>query len=127
MLRSIWSIRVLVLSGALAVSGLLIGTARAADPTHLQQLTNTRSCVGCDLSGADLAGWTLSKSNLGGSDLSGASLYKANLAEANLTGANLQDSDLSGANLLAAIGADLTGATTNAETTCPNAQKGPCR
>lgn len=127
MSKSIWSTRVLVLFGGLALSGVLLGTARAADPSALQQLTSTRSCVGCDLSDANLAGWTLPKSNLGGSNLSGASLYKANLAQANLTSANLQDADLSGANLLAAVGADFTGATTNTETTCPNAKKGPCQ
>ncbi len=118
---------VCVVAGGIVLSGLFLGTAGAADPTHLQVLINTRSCVNCDLSGANLAGFTLTNSHLGGSDFSGASLYKANLTQADLTGANLQDADLSGANLMAARGADLAGATTNADTTCPNAKKGPCQ
>lgn len=119
--------RGLLLAGVLSVSGLLLGTAQASDPSHLARLMNTRSCVGCDLSGANLAGWTLPKTDLSGANLSGATLYKATLSQANLTGANLTDCDLSGANLLGALGADLAGAKTNAGTTCPNAKAGPCK
>lgn len=119
--------RVWCVVGGVALTGALLGTARASDPSHLQRLIATRNCVGCDLSGENLAGFTLKGSNLGNSNLTGANLYKASLVQANLTGTVLANADLSGANLLAAIGANLSGATTNAETTCPNAKKGPCQ
>jgi uncharacterized protein YjbI with pentapeptide repeats len=89
----------------------------------IDRLKATKSCVDCNLNGADLAsadlsGANLSSSyligaNLSGADLSGASLtharlHNANLANANLTRANLTFwADLSGANL---TGANLTGA-----------------
>ena len=128
MSRSMWrSTRVLLASGVLGLSGLLAGTALASDPSHVASLMKTRSCANCDLSGADLSGWTLPKTDLHGANLSGAKLYKATLTEANLTGANLTNCDLTGANLLKAEGADLANAKTDARTTCPNAKAGPCK
>jgi uncharacterized protein YjbI with pentapeptide repeats len=89
----------------------------------LDRLKATKSCIDCNLNGADLAsadlrGANLSSSyligaNLSGADLSGATmahvrLNSANLTHANLTRANLTFwADLSGANL---TGANLTGA-----------------
>lgn len=91
--------------------------------TDLDRLKATKSCIDCNLNGADLAsadlrGANLSSSymigaNLSGADLSGATmvhvrLNTANLANANLTRANLTFwADLSGTNL---TGANLTGA-----------------
>lgn len=89
----------------------------------LDRLKATKSCVDCNLNGADLAsadlsgvnlsssyliGANLSGANLTGASLAHARLNNANLANANLTKANLTFwADLSGANL---IGANLTGA-----------------
>lgn len=121
------SAQVLVFFSVLAVSGMLIAATSASDPAHVKQLTDTRNCVGCDLSGANLAGWTLPKANLTGANLTGASLYKAQLPQANLDGAELADADLTGANLLGAHQANLRGAKTDASTICPNGKAGPCR
>lgn len=128
MVLSMWRTkRVVILSVLVSMSGLLMGTAQASDPTHLDQLTKTRSCVGCDLSGANLAGWVLPKTDLTGANLTGASLYKAQLSQATLDGAVLVDADLTGANLLGARNANLSGAKTDARTTCPNGKAGPCQ
>ena len=56
--------------------------------------------MGCQLSGADLAGTFLAYTNLTGADLTGANLYQAYLKEANLTGADLTGANLYGANLV---------------------------
>lgn len=126
--RAAWrNERILVLSGLMSISSVFLGSAQASDPTHVAKLTNTRSCVNCDLSNEDLKGWTLPKSDLSGAILTGANLYKANLAGADLTGANLVNANLSGANLKGAVGADLSGATTDAKTTCPSGVAGPCK
>lgn len=127
MVLSMWRTkRVLILSVVVSLSGLLMGTAQASDPTHLSRLMNTRSCVNCDLSGANLSGWTLAKTDLSGTDLTGAKMYKATLTDANLTGANFQDCDLTGANLKGATGAALLSAKTYQSTTCPDGYPGPC-
>jgi uncharacterized protein YjbI with pentapeptide repeats len=127
MTRSTWRVnRVVFMCGLLLVSGLLLGSARASDPTHLARLIKTRSCAGCDLSGADLSGFGLPKSDLSGANLTGAKLYKATLTNANLTDANLTGADLTGANLSGATGAVLSVAKTTATTTCPEGYAGPC-
>jgi hypothetical protein len=72
--------------------------AGAADPDKIKQLIDTKSCVNCDLSEADLHGQNLFEAMLSG----------ANLRDSNLTGANLTSADLSGARL---AGAKLEGAT----------------
>jgi uncharacterized protein YjbI with pentapeptide repeats len=100
---------------------------RAEDLEDTQQLITTKTCQGCDLSGAglvyanlsgaqinqsNLTQINLSRANLSGSNLSGSNLSGAVLFNANLTGANLSGADLSGADLRGAVlsGANLTGA-----------------
>jgi uncharacterized protein YjbI with pentapeptide repeats len=70
------------------------------------------TCVGADLSNADLAKGTLTKANFTQADLSNADLYSANLTGANLQGADLSGADLARATLTHARlqGANLTGA-----------------
>ncbi len=120
--------RVLFMSGVLLVSGLLLGTVRAQDPTTpFEQLKKTGSCANCDLAEAKLGGWQIPKANLSGANLSGAMLYKADLTEANLTSANLTNADLTGANLTGAVGAKLDLAITTERTICPDGAAGPCK
>ena len=71
------------------------------------QLLQTRSCVGCNLSSANLSGLDLSGVNLTGADLS-----NARLEATNLTGANLSQSTLLGVDLTQTklIGSNLRGA-----------------
>jgi len=74
---------------------------------NFQQLVETNSCPGCDLSGAVFNRLNLSGANLEGANLAGTQLYLTNLSGANLSRANLQGAALGGADL---AGADLTGA-----------------
>lgn len=69
---------------------------------QVQQLQETRQCLGCNLSKVDLAG-----ADLQGADLRSTDFQGANLANAKLQSANLEWADLRGVNL---SGADLTGA-----------------
>ncbi|MFM7570208.1 MAG: pentapeptide repeat-containing protein, partial [Betaproteobacteria bacterium] len=89
----------------LLVAGLILtsAAANAFDPGHVERLRATGSCEKCDLSKAQLRGWT----NLVGANLNGANLWAAFLADANLTGASLNAANLTRANL---IGANLSGA-----------------
>ncbi|MBE9040432.1 pentapeptide repeat-containing protein [Oscillatoriales cyanobacterium LEGE 11467] len=89
----------------------------AENVEHTQQLLSTKSCPGCDLSGAglvfaQLAGANLARSNLVRANLSQADLTGADLSQANLVGASLSNANLGGANLMGAslVGADLRGA-----------------
>lgn len=92
--------------------------ALAWDEAAVTQVKETKNCVGCDLSGADLRWANVYAAELGGapnlvnSVLDEANLSGANLYGANLEGASLRDADLSGANLswTSLVGADLTGA-----------------
>ncbi|NJN87405.1 MAG: pentapeptide repeat-containing protein [Leptolyngbyaceae cyanobacterium SL_7_1] len=84
-----------------------------ADPVN--QLLETRTCVRCDLTGADLSNADLAGVNLEGATLAGANLSGANLEGSYLVGANLENATLTGANLKGArliavrlIGADLS-------------------
>ncbi|MEO1003203.1 MAG: pentapeptide repeat-containing protein [Cyanobacteria bacterium J06638_7] len=79
--------------------------ARGAEALIL--LLEQRSCLGCDLAGADLV-----HAQLADADLSGARLQRANLGQARLDGARLSGADLSFTTLLGASlrGADLRGA-----------------
>jgi uncharacterized protein YjbI with pentapeptide repeats len=79
--------------------------AFAANPEHVQQLLQTRECMRCDLSGADLSN----------AHLIGADLREANLVGANLQGSNLEGADLTGANLsnTVLVGTFLTNASLN--------------
>ena len=94
---------------------------RSAVQQNVQRLLKTKTCPGCDLSGANLNQCKLENANLEGAnlagaqlslaDLSGANLRKANLQKANLSGADLGHTDLEGANLTGAV---LEGAAFNA-------------
>jgi len=91
-------------AAAFAAAILYSGPAAAFSETDLNKLTETHSCVGCDLSGADLFGVDLSRAvlsdaNLRGADLTGAIFYFAIIQGADLTGANLTRADLYGADL----------------------------
>lgn len=119
--------KILLLSGLLMASGLFLGTAQASDPADVARLKANRSCPLCDLSGEDLSGAQLSKADLSGANLTTAKLYKANLTGATLKDATLVGADLSGANLTGAIDLNLTGATTDAKTTCVDGTAGPCK
>jgi uncharacterized protein YjbI with pentapeptide repeats len=79
--------------------------AQAANPDHVKQLLQTKSCPGCDLSEANL-----SDKDLQGANLSGADLHSANLSRSNLTQADLSDAKMHHANLTKAnlTDADLT-------------------
>ena len=100
----------------------LSGELFAYKKSDLKKLRDTKKCIKCDLSGANLQFTNLSGANLQFTNLSGANLNKANLnkailSETNLNKANLRRSDLTGADLTGAnlnkaklTGADLTGA-----------------
>ena len=111
-------------------------------PLERTQLLTTGSCDRCDLSEEDFTGKDLKGASLAGANLTGATFYKAvvtngNFGDADLTKALLQYADLTnanfggakldGANLTGAKGANLVGAVTTANTTCPDGQSGPCR
>lgn len=114
----------LMLVGALSSVGLL--AARTDDPENVKRLKETRQCEGCSFQDANLPALNAELAVLRKADFRGAILYKANFRSADLTGASFGGADLSGADLRNAKGANLTGATTNAETTCPNGAAGPC-
>ena|SRR6266545_3735409 len=102
----------------------------------------------CDLAGVVLDNGFLRRADLTGANLTGASLANADLFTATLVAATAADIRLDGAKLTAvdATGADLTraslrgavlfeatladalldGAITDATTTCPTGQEGPC-
>ena len=100
----------------------LSGELFAYKKSDLKKLRDTKKCIKCDLSGANLQYTNLSetnlnKANLRRSDLTGADLTGANLNKAKLTGADLTGAILGGAILKDSIlswaklvDADLTGA-----------------
>ena len=65
------------------------GQIEAFDPAHLEQLLATKSCPGCDLSGANLSNKDLRKANLEKANLQGVKLSFTKFDEANLKGVNL--------------------------------------
>lgn len=81
--------------------------AQAANPDHITHLLEQRSCIDCNLQGADL-----SHADLRGVDLTRANLRKANLRGANMMAVILKQADLRGANLSGAntLVVDVTGA-----------------
>jgi uncharacterized protein YjbI with pentapeptide repeats len=86
-----------------------------------------------DLSSARLIEVNLERADLFKAVLTAANLAQANLAGAKLTNASLSGADLTGASLSGAVlinatltGAKLDGATTDATTTCPAGNPGPC-
>jgi len=80
------------------------GTVSAWKKADLKKLKITKSCVGCDLSGANPKGLNLTRANLKGANLQGANLSEVILVNANLTGANIKNENMGGENL---NGADL--------------------
>lgn len=100
-----------VLAGHEAMGSLSVSPSEEVQ-LNFQQLIETNSCPGCNLSGAVLNRIDLSGANLEGANLAGTQLYLANLAGANLQNANLQGAALGGADLAGADlrGANLTGA-----------------
>ncbi len=103
-----------LINSCLAISGLIGAIALAgysepafADPNHLRQVLQTRSCEGCDLVREKLSFANLRGANLRNANLFSADLKLSDLREANLIGAILDKADLRGADL---TGADLTGA-----------------
>ena len=70
----------------------------AVNPDDLRKLLTTKSCPGCDLSGANLRGEDLRGANLQGANLSGANLQGANLSGA--SGANLDGAHLDGTTIM---------------------------
>ncbi|NJR16498.1 MAG: pentapeptide repeat-containing protein [Calothrix sp. CSU_2_0] len=69
----------------------------------VSELVASRSCVRCDLRGANLANLDLRRVNLEGANLKGANLKGSNLEDANFIGASLDDADLSQSNLKVAF------------------------
>jgi uncharacterized protein YjbI with pentapeptide repeats len=88
---------------AISAPLLITSSVLAENPAHVQQLQETRACMGCDLSDADLSGEHLIGADLRDANLSGANLTEANLEGADLTGANLENANLTGAFLTNAI------------------------
>ena len=64
------------------------GTVSAWKKADLKKLKTKKSCVGYDLSGANLKGENLQGANLRGSKLVNANLSGANMKNANLNGVN---------------------------------------
>jgi uncharacterized protein YjbI with pentapeptide repeats len=112
---------------AVFVAVAALGTVLYATPDDEAKLRSTGKCAGCSLVDADLQGVQAKRADLSNADLSGANLYRASLEGADLSGANLNGANLSGANLRLAKGADLSSATTNEQTICPNGKSGPCK
>ncbi|HLO49961.1 MAG TPA: pentapeptide repeat-containing protein [Nostocaceae cyanobacterium] len=67
----------------------------AANPSHLERLKKTNSCVGCDLSRANLSSFNLAGANLRRANLSGAVMqYMYEMRNAVFDGANLNYANL---------------------------------
>ena len=81
----------------LFVAALMVGGfAAQADDTMVKRLKTLNTCLGCDLTGADLAEVHLEYVNLKGANLAGTDLTNANLPYTNLIGADLSNADLWG-------------------------------
>jgi uncharacterized protein YjbI with pentapeptide repeats len=101
--------------------------AVAANPDHVAAFKKTHECAGCDLSGAQLGGIQAPGAKLTNANLANADLYGASLRGADLTGAMLDGANLEMADLTGAIGAVLGAARTDARTSCPDGNAGPCK
>src|SRR5260370_4758784 len=86
----------------LIVAALAGVSCEAADQKQIQQLLETKSCEGCDLSEADLHGQNLFEAKLAGANLRDADLRDATLTSADLSGARLAGAKLEGAKLIEA-------------------------
>jgi uncharacterized protein YjbI with pentapeptide repeats len=98
-------------------------SASAANADHVARFKSTHECPGCDLSQANQA----PRAKLANANLTGASFYGGNLRGADLSGAMLDGADLEMVDLTGAVGAVLGGAKTDARTTCPDGNAGPCK
>jgi len=90
--------------------------AHAADPAAVAKIHGgIVDCVGCNLTGADLANTCVKDHDLHGADFTGADATLMCMSFANFTGVSFRNAELSGANLAGAKmdGADLTGAGTS--------------
>lgn len=111
-MRPILALPVLTL---LLVSALF-GPAWTADPAAVAKIRGgIVDCVGCNLSGADLANTCVKDHDLHGADFTGADASLMCMSFANFTGVRFRNTELSGANMAGAKmdGADLTGAKTS--------------
>ncbi len=101
-----WSM--LFAAGLIAITGST--AAQAFEQSKVQAVKDgQKSCLWCDLNGADFTKISLSGTDLSGADLTGANLTgvkfrNVDLTGADLTGAILRNADLTGTNLK---GADL--------------------
>ncbi len=102
------------------------GVLHAASPAQVRHLLNSRECAGCDLQDAQLVNRNLNSAHLVGANLERALLSGATLRGAVLKNANFFGADLRGTDLTGATDANLAGAVTNEQTTCPSGQPGPC-
>jgi hypothetical protein len=90
-------------------------TSTGANAAQVQALLSTKSCQGCDLSGASLAGASLNGAKLARANLSGADLTSAKLARAYAMSADFRRARLTNADLTMAylVKANLCGASTS--------------
>jgi uncharacterized protein YjbI with pentapeptide repeats len=126
--------------GVANLKGAKLGDRNTESATKLEsryylmwQIVN-QPIEGRQLANQDLSRFNLSTANLRSSNLAGTNLSYSNLAQADLGGANLNNANLTAVNLNGAnmSGANLGGANTqdlktDAATTCPGGQKGPCQ
>ena len=110
----------------LPVSFSLTGILHAESVAQVKHLLNSRECAGCDLQNARLVDRNLNFAQLAGANLQGAVLTGTTLRGAALKGASFFGADLKGTDLTGATDANLAGAVTNEQTTCPSDQPGPC-
>ena len=110
----------------LAAGSWTTGVLQAATPAQVRHLLNSRECAGCDLQDALLVNRNLDSARLVGANLQRALLSGATLRGAALKGASFFGADLRGTDLTGATDANLAGAVTNEQTTCPSGQPGPC-
>jgi uncharacterized protein YjbI with pentapeptide repeats len=92
---------------------LMPARAFAADPAAVAKIHGgIVDCVGCNLSGADLANTCVKEHDLHGANFDGADATLMCMSFANFTNASFRGTELSGANLAGSKmdGADLTGA-----------------
>lgn len=95
-LSGISTVAIVAVASGVALHEVIIRIPGEPSPS-LEQLYITRSCVGCDLSGANLKGIDLRGVDLTGANLRGADLRKADLRGAYLAKANLTSAQIEGA------------------------------
>jgi uncharacterized protein YjbI with pentapeptide repeats len=90
---------IITILGMFAVPALHYSSRHFTQRHLVQQLLDSKECVGCDLRGANLAGLDLSGANLQAADLTGVNLEGAKLENAILTDADLSQANLTNADL----------------------------